>query len=446
MIVETSLTICMVTRGRRDYLKEALQGLSSLRLTSNDTILIINNGADEFSTGILDDFVNEKPSERRQVRIEVNDARPSVFWDFVAECESEWVLFPSDDDIMLPNAIEIWRKCLSSKPDAIAFCGSAAIIDVRSKRTGITLEPEIQFFPEEGRALANAFFQPPFIWPALFFKKEFIHLNSCQSRYAFDWWIGINLVAQGKILTTNENILLYRNHKEQESNLASSSRKYYEAMVWLGRFCRSELFRKWIASQDEVSLVEFWAHIKKYGPVYGDTRFGNFVLQQIAEELISHSSSRFFAASVASDIAFLHHIYFKLNESWHVSTKKEQITWPGNIGLVSKTNLCTQLLDIVEILNSSNSENLVSICCKHSKSKVEGILINCELLTSEKIEINIDLVLSQISTILDSSDDSKAVLSPGEMLAIRMIRTFMSRLPGTGRNFLRRLKNRIVSG
>jgi hypothetical protein len=439
-----SLTICMVTRGRREHLQEALQGLSSLKLTPNDRILVINNGADEFSTKILNDFVNEKPLERRQVRIEVNDARPSVFWDFVAECKSDWVVFPSDDDIMLSNAIDTWRRCLSRKPDALAFCGSAAVIDVKSKRTGITLKPEIHNFPEESRSLANAFFQPPFIWPALFFKKEFIDLNSCQSRYAFDWWIGISLIAQGKILTTSEEILLYRNHDQQESNLATSSRKYFEAMVWLGRFCRSELFKKWVADQDEDSLLEFWAHIKKYGPVYGDERFGSFVLYQIAEELIAHSSSRIFAASVASDIAFLNHVYFKPNESWHISTKREQVSWPGNVGLVSGTNLCRKILEIAEVINSSNSANLISICCMHSKSKFEGILVNCELLTSEKLEIKVDMLLSHISSKLDASDGSRAVLSPGEMLAIRIIRALMNKLPAPGRNFLKQLKARVV--
>jgi hypothetical protein len=291
---------------------------------------------------------------------------------------------------------------------------------------------------------ANAFFQPPFIWPALFFKKDALPLEFSQSRYAFDWWVGLNLLSQGDVATTTEEILMYRNHDHQESNLATKSRKYYEAMIWLSRFCHSEAFRTWITSQSADGLILFWLHAKEFSPIYGDMRFGALVLHQIGEELISLSNSRLVAARVAADLAFLNGIFFKPNEAWHVSTQKEPKPWFGNFKLRSETKLCPKMIEIIQCLDGSPTENFILIRCLHSDNNSRGTYVDCRTLDSDIPQINVDKVINAISNFFDESGGNKPALSPGELFAIRIIRKFLEILPGSLRNLLKRLKQKVV--
>ena len=96
------LTICLITKGREQYLHSILVSLEEALQYEDVSVFIVNNGADSFVTELLEKWSSER-NNVGYTRLANNDSRPSTYWKVVRESVIGWVTLPSDDDIFVPK-------------------------------------------------------------------------------------------------------------------------------------------------------------------------------------------------------------------------------------------------------------------------------------------------------------------------------------------------------
>jgi glycosyltransferase involved in cell wall biosynthesis len=232
------LTICLVTKGREQYLDQILSSFEPLLNDDAIEFLIIDNGTPVGIRERLNHWGYLNPNCVKIIRLETNDSRPSTFWNKVVEEGADWTVFPSDDDEFRPEIIAAWRSAIHRNSELVGFAASAEVMNANGSLTGEKLEPSARRFQSTLDQLASALHEPPFLWPSLFIRVSKLPIVVPNSRYAFDWWIGINLLIAGEVETTDMVGINYRVHVEQESFLAPLRRKYFEAEFWVDDFLR----------------------------------------------------------------------------------------------------------------------------------------------------------------------------------------------------------------
>jgi len=425
------LTIVLVSKGRDDYLKECLSSFEQFKNEPDVNFILINNGAGEYSSNLMRGFVQNDSSKRTLIFKPVNDPRPSAFWADLQMLDTGWVIFPSDDDILLPNAIKVWRNELEKSANLIAIGASANVINANSRETGVCLSPAILNKVDSATRLANCFYQPSFVWPALYINMKAFHPSLCNSRYAFDWWVGLNLLTNDNIVVLDVPVLRYRTHDLQESNVSSLRRKYFEATIWQLHFLSDEAFLNWVKTNSPENLLKFWSEVVKMTPIYGDFEFGAIVLLSLANSLSSNSLDRQVSGTISADIARVFGIVLKLNEGWHISREFEKLDWSGNQSVILDKNVCTEVQEACKNFPPGPVSESLNLGCAHSNSHNSSIKIDCTNFSSSNSILNADLISMAIMNSYEFSGKFKFSLSPGEVFLVKNYRQLYRFLPAS---------------
>ena len=138
------LTICLLTKGRNAFLNDALSSYEKFFESGNTDVILIDNGADSFSTQILLDWKLKHDKKVSYIRNEPNDPGGfTVFWEKLKPFKLDWVLNPGDDDILVYEAYKEFVDEVEKNPFLNAFASSAQIIDFSGKATGEVRTPSI---------------------------------------------------------------------------------------------------------------------------------------------------------------------------------------------------------------------------------------------------------------------------------------------------------------
>ena len=360
------LTICLVTRGRKDFLKESLQSLQIISENKLVRILIIDNGSDLLISNQLKDW--SKFNDASFIRFSDNDSRPNRVWKILREMDSQWVLFPGDDDVVLPTAISRFLKIISESPNLNAVCFNMQDLDVSGKLTSTIRQPAFEPDKNQDFQLASAFHEPAFLWPSLFINIKAIPAILPTSRYVFDWWIGIQLIIKGSIRLVNEVAVNYRVHPQQESNLATLRRKSFEASFWLIELIESDIFAFWLRSQSEKNLRDFWNQLSSQTPIYGNDQFG-FVLQlSIAKKILRIKQPFSFAENIVSDLSAGNGIFLKKGDARNLLPDSFELSpnIKSNISVTIVEGSCQVVQDAAKYLSSGVDGQSLVVACRHS--------------------------------------------------------------------------------
>ena len=438
------LTICLVTKGREGYLEKALKSFEPFLSDPEIRVFLIDNGSDTVSRKRMIAW-QEKYADLVTIhRFETNDSRYSTLWPPIVKAGIDWILMPGDDDLLQFEILSEWRRTVEEDPDLVAFASSAAIINENGILTGEVLSTTAALSNPGVEQVASAFHEPAFVWPSLFFRVSKVNSSVPASRYAFDWWVGINLLTAGKIKTTNSIGVHYRVHSGQESNLAPNRRKYFEGALWLDSFVRSDQFVAWAGELTDKERIAFWKIVIQRKPIYGDEYFARPLLFSIARTLMDSADSLDTAKSIAAGLALLSGVLLRDGESKTLVNDLNPITGlnPGNFRVTFADNSCSRLTGTAPLLNGGPFANEFQLKCKHSSSKLEGAIeIFCDDLSDANTAINADRVVSAITEASETRGDYEVTLSSGERTLVFMFRSLKKRLPGRVKVVLRKIKN-----
>ena len=123
------LTICLLTKGRREYLEEALSSYEKFIDTGDVDVILLDNGSDLVSKQILLDWKLKYEKKVSYIRNEVNDPGGfTIFWDKLKTFNPDWILNPGDDDILVFNIYEKWVQAVKNNPSLNAFASLASVL------------------------------------------------------------------------------------------------------------------------------------------------------------------------------------------------------------------------------------------------------------------------------------------------------------------------------
>ena len=421
-------TYCLVTKGRREYLPSTLESLRAALEFSDVNVIIIDNGCPSDISELLLQWCAKIGEQARYLRFDINETAATRVWEALRKFEIDWVSFPGDDDVIHPQFLEKMRFEIESNPSLSAVAASLNVIDSVGIRTGEVRNPR-EFTGDVPSYFANCISEPPFLFPALFFKFPLVKGDVPTSRYVFDWWLALNLVAAGSILTSKEVAIDYRVHPGQESALAPNRRKFFEAKIVFSRFFQSSVFRSFISSCREEEIREFWAQLRGNRPIYQNREFGDYLFTLIGITLADCVTDIALAIEILGDLAIDNGVLLRHGEIRSIINHAfpESVWTASNFHLEPVGIECQKLISLVAPYNSiENRGKKFVVSCTHSRNKGD-IEINCE----EQIESStwVDALIVTITENLESSGSLSFTISPAEKMLISAARRWKVKIP-----------------
>jgi hypothetical protein len=400
------LTICLISKGRPDYLPFLLASFNELLDLEEVDFLFIDNGSDSASCKLLSEWALANSNKVVYIRYEYNDPRPSRYWSDIYAKNLDWVLMPGDDDILIREGVLSFLNIAKTDIKVNVIGGSAQIIDQDGFINGNAIKPVTSNSLSHLENLAGGFHGPGFIWPATFFKPKIVGANVPSSRFAFDWYLDCIFILNMDYLILEEKVLKYRIHDFQETNMASLRRKYFEGFFWLSILLDSKLFTSWLSNLPENDVSDFWMQLMRNRPVYGDEEFGRQFAFKVAEKISSLDISHELLAKVSLDLASLNNVFLGHGEIKHFlkgADDSASVNQLANIKFIPAFGLCISS-DFFEIEKGSGEQIVrsIEVHCGHT-AIISDFQIECNKYTNvqknelqEMLLIDLEFYLQKI--------------------------------------------------
>jgi hypothetical protein len=421
----------LVTKGRYLFLDEALRSYEPFLNTGLVDVILIDNGADEKSSKLLLDWKNRFPHLVRYFRKNENEpAGTPYFWEKIKSFKPDWIVFPGDDDELVFDVFESFIATLKNTPEISAYASSAEIINIDGKKSGLIRQPAIHGLISKTEKLSKSLHEPPFLWPGLFFKFDLIKQEVPNSRFVFDWWVGLQLVLGGVVLTTSDVGVRYRAHSFQESNQTPSRRKYLEGFHMIADFINSKEFLKAIKSMPSSEVINFLELSFVAKPLYSQPEYTVQLLNDVVLNTLEFIESLDLRTQALEKYLFASGILLKRTDlnNFYINSNLEFDKSQGNVAIKFSTNTCSNLMNS-SLLFNQNSTNRYIIACKHSTHSTGSIEVNCDRLVGSSVAEIADAVLLAINTSLEKNGYLAFSTTPFEKSIITKIRQIKSRMP-----------------
>lgn len=433
------ITLCLITKGRENYLSALLQSLDEVLVHSYVKVLLILNGV---PSELLREYLTWAERYQDQVAIhifETNDPRLSRSWSVIQSVESEWISFPSDDDIINSEFFHNWPEFTQRHRAYDVVACNVNLIDSQGSDLGIIRSPS--FIPSQSKVeqAARAFNECPFLWPGLVVRTSSLPKTASTSRYVADWSLGLHFVFSNKISIERNSIINYRVHDLQESAVATMTRKNLEALVHFTDFTEGPVFSQWILNSSIRELSDFLQYLHIYPPIYGDPLFSSEFVSVLTGRISKLRNEEELQKMAFFTNAYAHEVLIDTTQFKYLMLN-DLLDYPSspqfNFDIQVSSDVCLQIksLNFVKALNTS-TEYEIKLFCKHSNSGKNGIYLNC--LQSEQ-DIY-DEISSKGSKHLEDTQIFRFSISPFEMRIIKRFRVLKRLSPGKINSLARKL-------
>jgi hypothetical protein len=431
-------TYCLVTKGRREYLPSILKSLENVLESSDVQVIIVDNGCPMEISEVLSDWCAKAGERKHYVRFDLNDTAPSRVWNILRKFEVEWITFPGDDDVIHPEFLQDARNLIGQNKELTAIASSMRIIDSDGSPTGQVREP-LEYFGDRVQYLASSFHEPPFLFPGLFINFSKITMPLPNSRYIFDWWLSLNLISLGTIVSSSKISIDYRVHGDQESALAPARRKYFEAQIILSRFIQGEVFQKFLSQLSEVDKFKFWKLLAARGPIYGDAEYGRALMLPLTIMIADSMNDSADSANLLGVFAAESGAFLRSGESnTFLSSKYSNYSVSdGNFRLAAVDGTCSKLVQLTKTMKFVDTESrCFTVGCRHSKTSAQ-FKADCNLFEISPEGI-LDSLIVQITENLEMSGALDFKVTPVERRIISLLRSLKKLLPSYFVSLLRK--------
>jgi glycosyltransferase involved in cell wall biosynthesis len=434
------ITVCLVTKGRSEYLRDCLSSLEEAIQIPEVLVFIVSNGCDQESLEQLRVWSGRFPEKVNLVELQKNNVRPDLIFPIISKTNPDWVIFPGDDDKLIAETLKLAISKIKSDRELVAIGYSARIINEKGNETGETINPSGLYSKNQTQTLGRSFSEPPAIWPSLLFKYDAIKEIIPTSRFAFDWWVSVNLLLVGKVEFSSEYSTYYRRHSGQESSVVPPQRKYLEDYIWLRTALESNSFKAFVERTSNDQLAEMWLETIRRGPIYDDPYLGRQLLIDLGLTLSKLAKSDDSRARYLSQIAKLHQVILFGNEVRHLGlfTKEFDDADIRNFNFAIAKEVCGVVSAVLARISDTSLEVSAIIGCAHSPKG--DVRIDCVKLSYLPEDEKIAWIIMEISKNLLQREDINSNLSIGEKILLSRFRAIRKKMPGKLRNKLRKLR------
>ena len=425
------LTICLVTKGRYIFLDDALRSYEPFLDTGFVNVVLVDNGADDKTKKLLLDWKNKYPDLVSYFRSDENEpAGASVFWEKIKSLAPEWIIFPGDDDELVFTVFESFIAALKNTPEISVYGSSAEIIDIDGKISGLIRQPAIHGLSSQAEQLSKSLHEPPFFWPGLFFKFDLIKKELPNSRFVLDWWVGLQLILAGKILTTSDVGVRYRVHKLQESNQTPSRRKYLEGFHMLIEMINSNEFFSALKSMSTPEIIKLLQLSFAEKPLYSQSEYNIPLMSELTYKALNLIESPELRNKVLEKYLFASGVLLKKGDlnNFYINSNLKFIKSQGNLEVNFASGICIELNNSSASFSQGATEKF-TVSCKHSAHPNGSIRVNCDELAGLSIAEVADAILVAINSYLEGNGHLVFSTTPFEKSVITRIRQVKSKMP-----------------
>lgn len=436
------ITLCLITKGRPNFLQHLLESFDRVLIHDNVKVLVILNGVEP---RIRNEFYSWGKTHLGRVDLvsfDQNDAGISRLWGEIISLKTEWIMFPSDDDVINDDFFGRLEFLECDSADIGAFATPLNLIDSKGLDVGLIRRPiyssEVSYVENAAKAIS----QCPFLWPGLIMRVSALPQHIPNSRYVSDWWVGLYLIFTTGISILESPAVFYRVHEQQESFAASLSRKNLEALTHIGKFFQSPTFSNWLSSRTTTEVIDFLHFIRRYPPLYGELKFSSELVSVITDRIVELRIESEVHRVALSTKAFAHDVLIDAAQLRFLGEhEKLRSINPNrvNCNFTLSPSVCTSVKSIIDL-----SGDLVSgiptltVGCSHTSKIGSEIRLDC----TEKYSKDdlIDQLLIKCGEFFQSQEIFQNSVTPFEYRLVRAIRRIKNRAPGFLVNFLQQKK------
>ena len=425
------LTICLVTKGRYLFLDDALRSYEPFLATGFVNVILVDNGADDKSKKLLIDWKNRYPDLVNYFRSDENEsAGTPFFWERIKSFAPDWIIFPGDDDILTFAVFDSFIAALKNTPDISVYASSAEIINIDGKTSGLIRKPSIHGLGSKTEQLSKSLHEPPFFWPGLFFKFDLIKEDVPNSRFVFDWWVGLKLILAGKIMTTSDVGVRYRVHKLQESNQTPSRRKYLEGFHMLIEMIDSKEFFSVLKSMSTLEVIKLLELSFAEKPLYSQSEYNIPLMSELTNKALNLIESPELRNKVLEKYLFASGVLLKRGDlnNFYINSNLKFVESQGNLEVNFASGICIELNNSSASFSQGATEKF-TVSCKHSAHPNGSIRVNCDELAGLSIAEVADAILVAINSHLEGNGHLVFSITPFEKSVITRIRQIKSKMP-----------------
>lgn len=219
------ISIAMATYNGERYLREQLDSILSQTISFSELVI-----SDDSSTDATWNIIMEYASKDARIKAFQNERNIGFVKNFekaMSQCTGDYVALSDQDDIWLPEHLEILLNNIGNKMIAT---GDAELIDKEGKRLGKKLSylEYLDYVPEDDLAKAYMifFFRNANQGTSMLVRKELLALALpipvLQRIPYHDTWLAIMSCFCGGIARTQDIVTLYRRH---DRNITKNKRR-----------------------------------------------------------------------------------------------------------------------------------------------------------------------------------------------------------------------------
>lgn len=216
------ISVSLTTYFGEKFLDQQLNSLlDQTRLP--DELIVCDDGSNDMTLNLLDRFKKKASFKCEIYHNKVNRGTGFSFKKAIDLCSGDVILFCDQDDVWLPNKIEIIENCFHKNPHVDFVVSNASIIDSNSNYLGYTLWDQKKFT----RKWKNKFKKNQF--KTLLKKNIITGMSTAVSKKVVDlghtkpdlvnhdaWYIYLASLTGLKGLLIDNPLTLYRQHDNQQ--------------------------------------------------------------------------------------------------------------------------------------------------------------------------------------------------------------------------------------
>lgn len=294
--MQHKVSVVMATYNGEKFIRKQLESIINQTVKADEIIIIDDNSSDS-TVKIIDEFSKINDSIK-YIKNENNIGINNNFQKAISYASGDIIGISDQDDLWLPNKIEILKQELINNPEiGLIYC-DAQIIDGDDN---ILEKSELDFFKAkavEGTPIIPLLYKNCISGHNIFFKKNILDSNFSFPEYpVYDQWLGLYFSCKSKIKFTPDKLTSHRIHSQNFQNgkknktskknklfnrykkMNKKSVQWQEAISMLMDICESD--------REKSHIEQLYRFYKNYKLTYSDKKYREILYRDIEHIIAS---------------------------------------------------------------------------------------------------------------------------------------------------------------
>ena len=242
------ISVCIATHNGGEYIKEQIDSILC-QLSKEDEIVISDDGSDDSTLDILNLYKDPRIKILRYKHdisyMRSADYTTHNFENALLHAQGEYIFLSDQDDIWLPNKVEIMKAKLQDNGLVVSDC---VVVDSKLN----VIHPSYFTIHRTKKGILNNLCINAFHGACMAFRKEILDqaIPFPHSNVGHDFWLGLIATHYYSVEFIDQPLILYRRHSNTVSPSAKGSTlpiayriKY--RLITISELCRRILMKKY---------------------------------------------------------------------------------------------------------------------------------------------------------------------------------------------------------